>query len=342
MAKHSAMGGMFGLDDCGFIRQPVPPFLQEPCLKLINGRSGFHVLIELLRPATTWVPAYLCHSITDAIRRAKGRLSYYPINARLQVGGRDWIRSVRAGDLVVFIDYFGFDLHREAMAEVKARGATVLQDAAQSLLSAFERPHADYVLYSPRKFLGVPDGGILQARGARDFSGVKLADAPPEYLLAAMRAFNERTWFDRTGTGEWYSHYQAAEALSPIGAFRMTSLTAALLQNSFDYARIARRRVANYNRLFSGLPGLALLGKLPAKTVPLGFPIAGSSRLSLCKKLYDVQCFCPVHWPMPADVPDGFREARRLSSEELTLLCDQRCTSTQIDAMIDIVKGERG
>ncbi len=146
------MGGMFGSEGWEYIEQPPPHFLQEPCLKLINARSGMRILCELLTPRRVWMPSYLCATMVNAVPQEL--VSFYPVNGRLRVKDMGWLGSVSKGDLVLFIDYFGFDLHRKAMQAVKERGAWTLQDASQSLLSSFDRPFADFVLFSPRKTVG--------------------------------------------------------------------------------------------------------------------------------------------------------------------------------------------
>ncbi|MEI8206464.1 MAG: hypothetical protein WCG03_06260 [Kiritimatiellales bacterium] len=333
------MGGMLGSEGLEYIEQPLPPFLREPCLKLINGRSGIRILCELLRPGKVWMPSYLCHSMTDAVPKELS-IEFYPINETLRVANLEWVREVSVGDMVLFVDYFGFDLHREAMQAVKERGSWILQDAAQALLSTFDRPFADFVLFSPRKIIGVPDGGLFQSQCSEDFSSVELGEVPAEFMLAAYRAFFERTHFDRTGDGEWFSSYQTAEKLSPIGAFEMTSLAQGLLRNGFNYGQIAEKRRTNYQQLFDQLEEVSVLGALPEGVVPLGFPITCVRRESLLPILYKNKIFCPVHWPLEGIVPADFEEAHRLSQKILSVLCDQRYDEEKMERLISVLRGE--
>jgi dTDP-4-amino-4,6-dideoxygalactose transaminase len=322
-ATKKMMGGMFGSEGFEYMEQPLPNFLKEPCLKLINGRSGIRILCDLLKPSKVWVPSYLCHSMTEAVPK-KVAVEFYPINEKLQVKNLEWVKEVKAREIVVFIDYFGFDLHHKAMQAVNERKAWILQDAAQALLSKFERPYADYVLYSPRKTIGVPDGGILQSRCDEEFSGIVLEEAPAEFVLASNHVFMERTYFDRTGNGEWFPLYKKAEKVSPTGNYRMTELSLSLLQHGFDYRKIAKKRRENYQRLHRELEDIALLGELLDDVIPLGFPVVYDDRVALLKKLYAERIFCPVHWPIHGIVPESFKDAHRLASRIVTLLNDQR------------------
>jgi len=331
------MGGMFGSEGFEYMEQPLPNFLKEPCLKLINGRSGIRILCELLKPSKVWMPSYLCHSMTEAVSKEVA-VEFYPINEKLRVKNLEWVKEVKARDIVLFIDYFGFDLHQEAMQAVKERKAWILQDAAQALLSTFDRPHADFILYSPRKTVGIPDGGILQSQCDEDFSGIVLEGAPSAFVLAAHNAFWERTYFDRTGSGEWFPLYKKAEEVSPTGSYRMTDLSLALLKHGFDYKQIAHKRRGNYQALNKALADISLLGELPDNVAPLGFPVICADRDAVLKKLYAGNIFCPVHWPLQRVAPDWFADSHTLSAGIITQLCDQRISETQITQLINTVK----
>jgi selenocysteine lyase/cysteine desulfurase len=81
---------------------------------------------------------------------------------------------------VALIDYFGFDRARSWATAANARGAWVLEDASQALLSHGVGSSADFVVFRPRKFLGVPDGGILRLNAPLPLEGEVLKPPPPE------------------------------------------------------------------------------------------------------------------------------------------------------------------
>jgi dTDP-4-amino-4,6-dideoxygalactose transaminase len=332
------MGGMFGLEKLIYIDQPQAHFLQEPCLKLFNGRSAINLLCQLLRPKKVWLPAYLCHSMIEAVPKNMA-IDFYAIDMTLRVAEYEWITRVKQGDLVLCIDYFGFDLHAKVMQAVKERKAWILQDAAQALLSTFARPHADFILFSPKKTVGIPDGGILQSQCSEDFSSVKLNTAPAEAIRASYDAFWMRTNFDHTGKGDWYSQYKTAESIMPIGNFQMTPLSEALLRYGIDYTQIAQRRKANYQCLLDEVANQGLLSFLPEDVAPLGFPIFCTNREQLKRKFYAGHIFCPIHWPPTKVVPKTFKQAHKLNNKILTLLCDQRYTASQVCKVASIVNG---
>lgn len=332
------VGGMFGSEGFEKHSGERPEFMSGNCLFLANGRCGMHLLCRLIKPRKVWLPSYLCHAMVESIPN-QDVIEFYPIGEDLHVINQNWVSDVAAEDLVIFIDYFGFDLHRDAMRAVKERGAHIMQDAAQALLSTFDRPYADFVLFSPRKVVGVPDGGILQSQCDEDFTGIQLEMAPTEFIAKAYAAFVARSDFDKGIENDWFSLYQMAESLNPIGAFRMSDFSYAMLRQCFDYKAIAAKRISNFLQLDKALGGQSLLGPPQAGAVPLGLPIIVDKREDLLARLYTIKLFCPVHWKLGNAVPEKFEESHRLSHRILTLITDQRCNGSQINEFKDTVTG---
>ena len=330
-------GGMFGPADMADNGQQTPHFMTGSCLKLVNGRSAIKLAYETLAPRKIWMPSFLCHTMLDALPSGAA-IEFYPIAKTLHVKNLEWVASVRRNDLVLFVDYFGFNLNEVALKAVKKIGALILQDAAQALLSTFDRGYADFVMYSPRKTLGVPDGGILESRCEISFDSSKLNEPPSEYVMATYRAFFERGYYDRSGNGSWFSYYKKAEKLNPAGSYQMSNLAQALLNRGFDYELIASQRRKNYKKISSELSHIMVLKDLPDNVVPLSCPIKINDRDRLLAQLHEKQFYCPVHWPIKGVVPESFEDSHDLSNNIISVLCDQRLSESDLDEMLKVIK----
>lgn len=334
---NTIVGGLFGLQAEKDVGAEAPPFLGPRHLLLVNARSAFVLLARELEPPRVWLPSYLCKTIVQALPGAT--IHFYPVDARLQIASNVWISEVQAGDLVVFIDYFGFAADSLAIGGVKQRGAWVLEDASQALLSRVTNPLSDFVVYSPRKFLGVPDGGILLFQSGRSFAYEPLLEPPAAWWLQAWRASLLRREFDRHGGARhWYDLYRAIEDATPYEPVRMSQLSAWLLQHHFNYAEIARRRIANYQRLLDGLGEYALFPSLPEGVVPLGFPICIAQRAGVQQQLFAHNIYPPIHWEIAGVVPRTYGESHHLASQILTLVCDQRYGKEEMVRTIYLVR----
>jgi hypothetical protein len=262
-------------------------FLDDTNLFLANGLSGIMILIDLLNPANIWMPFYLCTTMVKAVDQKKVRLRFYEVDYDLGIPQSNWVKKVQIGDLVVMIDYFGFPLDSKIAYIVKGRGAWVLEDACQALLSDHTGRNSDFVLFSPRKTVGIPDGGILASCFNVGFDDVVLEPAPSTWWLKMLEAAINRREFDQHG-GErrWYRLFQETGAVPPIGYFAMSELSHKLLLNGFEYKEICKQRLENYFKLLHSLKDVAMFPVLPEGTIPLGFPTRHPKRNQIRVKLF--------------------------------------------------------
>jgi dTDP-4-amino-4,6-dideoxygalactose transaminase len=307
----------------------------------VNARSGIRLLVELLLPKTVWVPSYLCNSIVQPITGSRSNIQFYEVNGSLAVPSLQWLDQVRRGDLVIFVAYFGVSCDVTCIVKAKEKGAWVLEDACQALLSTGMGTHSDFVLFSPRKFVGVPDGGILSFNPAVDVSTISLEGPPAAWWLKALLAAIMRREFDLYGgSRRWFELFREVENKVPIGNYAMSELSQILLAHAFDYSAIAQQRLENYHVLAGELSGFALFPQLPPGTVPLGFPIRLPDRDKVRQVLFDQDIFPPWHWSIEGVVPEGFQDSHRLAAEIMTLPCDQRYDSSDMQRMARLILNE--
>lgn len=332
------VGGMFGLPEITIKTGTIPGFLDSRSLLLANARSGISVLIDLLSPCQIWLPSYLCASMLQSTVGKRIKVRFYEVNFDLAVKSVDWLNDVQPGDLVVVIDYFGFECPGDCVKKVKEQGAWVLEDACQALLSNDVGRFADFVLFSPRKFVGVPDGGILHFKHPLETDRIHLKPPPADWWLKTFYASVMRREFDNYGENrKWFELFQETNDESPVGHYAMSELSRMLLQNSFDYVPIARRRIENYQYLTDRLGDLAIFPVLPTQTVPLGFPIRINERDRVRHALFEHQIYPPLHWPVPEIVPTSFKDSYTLGGEIMTLPCDQRYSLEDMERMAHVL-----
>jgi dTDP-4-amino-4,6-dideoxygalactose transaminase len=336
--KPRIIGGMFGLDRDLFFRDVLPPFLNQKEIFLVDARSGIFLVCEMLKPGTVWLPSYLCEVMLTPLEKANMHVRFYEVNYNLQLRSNNWISEVEQGDLVIFIAYFGFPCDDVGASLAKGKGAWILEDACQALFIEDVGKFSDFVLFSPRKFLGVPDGGILVINRGIEKEKINLESPPAEWWLKTLRSTLLRREFDISGgSREWFDLFQETGIGAPIGRYAMSELSRVLLLHGFDYAAIRDRRIQNYRTLLDQLGNLAMFPHLPAKVVPLGFPIRLRNRDQVRQQLFDHEIYPPVHWPIEGIVPEEFRESHQLAADIMTLPCDQRYGSQDMKKMAKVV-----
>lgn len=330
------IGGVFGLPDLGPAGSPL--VAPDPVAALVNARSCIYVLARQLGPSRAWVPSYLCDAVITPLEAAGIPVEFYPVDGRLQLTDHAWIDAVAAGELVVQIDYFGFPTDPEVAHQVGRRGAVRLRDASQALLTP-AGAEADFTVVSPRKFCGVPDGGLLYAASDRHLPPIVTEPVDRAWWYDTLRAVVGRRDFDRGDPDRsWFELFQRSEATAPTGAQAISGLAAALLERAFDPAALAHARRTNYLALADALADVALFPILPDDVVPLGFPVRVPDRDRHRQALAVAQIFPPVHWPIEGIVPSRFGACHQLAAEIMTLPCDQRLTVADMERQAAVLR----
>jgi hypothetical protein len=292
---------------------------------MVNARSAFSFLGQALQPRKAWLPSYLCQAVVQGFQAAAVPMEFFPVNDRLHCENAGWLKHIQPGDLVLRVNYFGFVNTDPVFEEAISRGAWIVDDAAQALLTKDIGTAASFVIYSPRKFVGVPDGAFLVPMISAPRQWPAVQPVPTAWWLGTFSASQLRRDFDLGVTSrDWYAAFQGAERTAPIGSFAMSEFSGHLLDQCFDFSVIARIRRVNYLQLLKLLGDFALFRELPAGVVPIGFPVRLHHRDAVRQELFREQVFPPVHWALSGWMPDSFAASHNLAKEMMTLPCDQR------------------
>lgn len=339
LPSHALTGGMLGLELGTSTRTAEPPFFKSGELLFVNARSALAWLVEALCPNRVWLPSYLCACLVETLYDQGVAAFYFPVNEHLEPQPAAWLQQLRPRDLVVAIDYFGFPCPPWFPEQVRQAGAWLVEDASQALLTADVGRQADFVIFSPRKFVGVPDGGVLRLNTRLSIRKLTTEPPPVDWWLKSLAATVLRREFDRHGGArEWLPLAQATEKDAPVGPYAMSELSRQLLSHGIDFQHVARRRRENYGSLLNDLNDRALFRVLPDGVVPFGFPIRVPNRDHVQESLLASAIQAEVHWPIRDLVPAQFEASHRLAADLLTLPCDQRCGGDEMDHVVQSLR----
>lgn len=339
LSSTSIIGGMFGLESAIHPQDKSAPFLTGRDVFLNNGRSCIWMLTERLRPPQVWVPSYLCpHGNLGAIDPMMTALRFFEVDYNLNIRSDKWISEVTSGDLVIFIDYFGFPYDRQLAADVQKRGAWVVEDACQALLSGHVGKSSDFAFFSLKKCIGAPDGGILRFPKSVSMSNISLETPAPSWWLKALQASVLRREFDDglPTQEQWFKLSQDTEDTMPCGPYAMSQLSQTIMKHSVDYSVIAVRRMDNYRVLLEKLADYAVFPQIENEVVPLGFPVRVTNRDAIRQNLFDHRIYPPIHWDIDGSVPPQYEDSHRLARHIMTLPCDQRYGREDMERMADV------
>lgn len=324
------------------------------------GRTAIKLIAQILKDSSkesVLLPAYLCQSMIQPFREAGIRVDFFGINADLTIDTRDLERMVSdfQPGAVLFINYFGFPVNpidAACLRRVKQE-CWIIEDCAQGSLIEFEQPVVgdigDFVLTSFRKYLPIPDGGVLINRTEIATPALPPADGP--FIRHRLIAKFLRYEFLNGGFGQpsleeaYLDLFANAEGdLDSEVPLQGMSVVSEKLMAGIDLQRVMEQRRSNFRYLLSAFEsspqlqsiGEPMLGELSEGVSPLVFPIQMSvkSRDPLRQALIARKVFCPVHWPTPTELmKKPFPQAHQLSNQMLGLTIDQRYDETDMESM---------
>jgi hypothetical protein len=311
-----AMGGYFELE-----LSPARLSLHEDALRFQSARAAFLALLRAVRPTAVWLPWYICDAMTEPLARSGIPTRRYAIDRNMRVPSVD----LRQGEVLLYVNYFG--LCDDQVDDVLRRfpRESVVIDNAQALFA----PHRDCLatIYSPRKFVGVPDGGYLVTHARVE---------PPETIdESSIRRCDHLLRRIAEDAEAGYAAYAAAEeSLRHQEPARMSALTRRMLA-SIAYDSVRTRRIANFTYLHERLrPHNRFAFHFdPDRAVPLCYPLFGE-HAELRDELRRQRVYTPTYWPDVAQSQDAPDFERSIPASALFLPCDQRLTPRDLEPVV--------
>jgi dTDP-4-amino-4,6-dideoxygalactose transaminase len=280
-----------------------------------SARSALAALLRFRGIQRIWLPDFCCSALVEAAGAVE--IGWYATTPELDVSLASLVPSLRPGDAVLGIDYFGRAPRSGFLDFVRAqRDILWIEDRAHALNPGLPA-WGDIVLYSPRKLLGVGDGGVMVSQSP--------LPSPSNSPTAPLPVAQRQRQRDPEGLrpDQWFSAFKAQEAAFCVDDGRMSDLTKTVLERA-DGAAISARRQSNARLLAAALEDLALWPTDPIDYAPLAFPICVADRDGLAQALAEQRIYCAKHWTDLPNDPALFPVAHSLSAHILSLPCDQR------------------
>jgi DegT/DnrJ/EryC1/StrS aminotransferase family len=271
------------------LREHSPRFFHRGSVALAAGIEA--IGRSLGSPAlTVWVPDYFCNEALDLVRRAEVALRFYPVREDLSP---DWERFAESpaadgnAQVLVLVHYFGFpNATGEARQFCDQKRMILVEDAAHMLKGAKGMGLGDFVIFSPRKVLALPSGGLLMA-SSTFVNSVNNQPSQPDLFETAgwiIRRLIQSVLVELRFPWHRFSNYEAAAAapgeyssattlVKPSNSYALKLLTVV----SRRLNEVVARRRQNYEQLLGWSRGLKRVRPLcPVLTddiCPYAFPL---------------------------------------------------------------------
>ena len=317
-----AVGGYFELELPDF-----GGFFHEDGILLNSGRNALEYIIRSLAGIQhIWVPYYSCSVVLEPIEKLRIPYSFYSIDENLEIKETIYLQS---GDYLLYTNYFGikdwYACHLAGHFESR-----LIIDNAQAWFATPVEGVGTF--YSPRKFVGIPDGGVAYCSGCIDEGTLEM-----DYSFERCGHLLKRL---DIAPSEGYADFRSNSAKligQPIR--RMSKLTRRML-HSIDFERIKKVRRQNFEYLHQHLKGTNLFTIPSAEsfTCPMVYPYLTDDS-SLKQKLVENQVFVATYWSNVKERVDKGMLEYELVDKLIPLPIDQRYSADDMERIVSIIKG---
>jgi hypothetical protein len=316
----SAIGGYM---EIALAERGSAPYPQATAFQ--SARAALFALLKVGKPRRIWMPRLICDSMIAPSTSAGVDVEFYDLTPDLRI--TEHVKPDRL-DWVLYANYFGICGHASVDALSRFGPQRLIMDHSQAFYAA--PPPCLATIYSPRKFFGLPDGGLLVTQ-------VPVPQPAQTDTRSVERTKHLLLRLDDSPEAGYRDYRIAEETLEDFQPRGMSVLTRKLFA-SYDVDEARDRRNKNFRRLH------ALLGK--RNTVPLALadvdgPLCypyGGERPALRAALMEQRVFVPSYWP------EVLGRVARQSVEDywvtsvLALPCDQRYGDGDMTRMAGLVQ----
>lgn len=314
------IGGYFELE----LQPSKNKLFKSNAVYVNSGRNAFEYIIRSIpKVDKVWMPYYTCSSLQEPISRLNLEIEYYHINAQLEI---DNIDSIHLGinDYLLYTNYFGVKGNYVDFLQQKIQDNLIL-DNSQAL---FYSP-SNFCFYSPRKFVGLPDGGV--------------AFSEYHYLLKEKDTLSYDRFshllkrFDLKAPVGYEDFKENGAKIRGLELKEMSSLTYSLIQ-SIDFEPIKQKRTANFKYLHK------YLGEYNEFSIdinnidgPLVYPFLYQSG-NLRSKLIQNKIYVATYWPNVLSIMKEDSVEYTLAHNTLHLPIDQRYGECDLKRILTLIE----
>lgn len=272
------IGGYFELE-----LPNISNFPQKDGIFVNSGRNALELVLNSIRNIQNiYIPYFTCDVVLEPLEKLNIQYTFYNIDENLELPPNICLNN---NEYLLYTNYFGIkDNYIKKLSQ--KYGDKLIVDNAQAL---YAEPTANCI-YSPRKFVGIPDGGIAYcnkendiASYARDYSADRC-----EHLL--IRHDKEAS--------EGYMAFKGNSAkLKSQTIKQMSNLTIRLI-DSIDFNFIKEKRINNFNHIHKYLKESNLLDvdNFGEYACPMIYPYYTDDK-TLKQKLISNKIFVATYWP---------------------------------------------
>lgn len=288
-----------------------------------SGRNALEYIIRANQYSKIYLPFFTCDAVLQIIKKVNIKYEFYSIDKEFYpIYHFDRLKKDEA---FICTNYFGLCNHN--IEKLLLICDNLILDNAQAY---FSKPINNLpTFYSPRKFFGVPDGGLLynckrlNLKFKTDNSLKRL-----EHIAGRIGQ----------GAEKFYPNYlKSEESIKGESIKNMSRFTKKIL-SGIDYEKVKKIRKENYNTLHKTLK---LHNELNLShlmnEVPLCYPFFSKNGFEIKRKLISEKIYVPTYWPNVFEWVEANTLEYDLAENLVCLPIDQRYSKPEMKKIINIL-----
>ncbi|MET3034944.1 hypothetical protein ABXT08_02465 [Chryseobacterium sp. NRRL B-14859] len=317
--SNKAIGGYFELETPA--RKAGCP--GDNAIILNSARNCLEYILRAQKKSKIYIPYYTCDVILEPVKKVNFEYEFYDVDSNLEPIFN--YENIKDHEAFLYTNYFGIKDHfiKDLVQKIPDH---IIIDNAQALFSPVIRDIDQF--YSPRKFVGVADGGLLYTDKKidqtfeRDESYQRMS-----HLLKRIDLSAEQGYAD-------FSENDKSLENQPIRT--MSNLTERILLG-IDYENIKERRKENFLFLHTALKEKNKLSiDLSEMSVPLIYPFRTDDK-NLRQKLINEKIYCATYWPNVLNWCTEDQNSYTLTKEIIALPIDQRYSINEMKKILECI-----
>lgn len=312
-----------------------------------SGRDAIKVVAREFLPTVALLPALACDSMVLPFEMYGHEVNYYKLNSDYSVDIDSLCSFITNNEkkvLFLYMDYFGNKAIKDSDLEN-------LKETYPSLIFIEDRTHnllvettysfkPDYTVASLRKWLDVPDGGLVwtdKILKNNDF-GESLI-----FSNTRLKAQCQRHEFLLCGDEKIKKQYRKvfSTVTDIIDEDQLPGLMSEYsyqLAKRSDFAEINCKRMNNAQTLINELQGFEFVQN-ESGYGDVYVAVLINNRDDVQRKLASMGIFCTIIWPLNEEQRKASKVAKHTEEHMLTIYCDQRYTEKDMKYVASCIRG---
>jgi hypothetical protein len=291
------------------------------------------------------LPALCCESMVTPFELNGYGISYFKLNNDISADFKDILLKLEPDTIFIYMNYFGIPSLTDTQLNIikeQFQNVIMIEDRTHDVLMNRRcRFTPDYTVFSIRKWVAIPDGGILYSR----FKDMTFPKEEDNYFSELRtEALIRKSEYLRLGEIDIKKIFrrkleEANNYLDKTKTVAAMSLKSYEILKNIDFEKITKYRYENTQLFSQRLKSSFMTKKILLESAQGGlyFPILVKNRDMIQRALSEKNIYCPVLWPLPEAAKGICDVSDYISNNMLALPCDHRYKKAEIEHICNVL-----